>query len=159
MRLADIVLGLPFLPFVIVLVALLGPSLRNIVLADRAAALAERRARHPQPGADLARSAQFVEAARVTGAGEWRIMLVHIAPNILPLSFLYGSIAVGWAILTQASVSFLGFGGPTSSRGARCCRTPMRRRRSIARPICLVRAAGPLHRPRGARRLPHQPRL
>jgi peptide/nickel transport system permease protein len=35
---------------------------------------------------------------------------VHIAPNVLPLSFLYGTIAVGWAILTQASVSFLGFG-------------------------------------------------
>ena len=52
---------------------------------------------------------QFVEAARVTGAGEWRIMLVHIAPNVLPLSFLYGSFAVGWAILAQANVSFLGF--------------------------------------------------
>jgi peptide/nickel transport system permease protein len=46
----------------------------------------------------------------VTGASEWRIMLVHIAPNIVPLAFLYGSIAVGWAILTQASLSFLGFG-------------------------------------------------
>ena len=52
----------------------------------------------------------FVEAARVTGASEWRIIFVHVAPNVLPLSFLYGSIAVGWAILTQASVSFLGFG-------------------------------------------------
>ena len=37
-------------------------------------------------------------------------MLVHVAPNIIPLSFLYGSIAVGWAILTQSSISFLGFG-------------------------------------------------
>jgi peptide/nickel transport system permease protein len=35
---------------------------------------------------------------------------MHIAPNILPLSFLYGSIAIGWAILTEASISFLGFG-------------------------------------------------
>ena len=53
---------------------------------------------------------QFIEAARVTGAGHRRIILVHIFPNVLPLSLLYGSIAVGWAILTQASVSFLGFG-------------------------------------------------
>ena len=40
----------------------------------------------------------------------WRILFVHVAPNILPLSFLYGSIAIGWAILTEASISFLGFG-------------------------------------------------
>src|SRR5206468_6171954 len=52
----------------------------------------------------------YVEAARVGGAGEWRVMLTHVAPGVLPLAALYGSIAVGWAILTQASVSFLGFG-------------------------------------------------
>jgi peptide/nickel transport system permease protein len=39
-------------------------------------------------------------------------MFVHIAPNVLPLSFLYGSLAIGWAILTEASISFLGFGDP-----------------------------------------------
>jgi peptide/nickel transport system permease protein len=39
---------------------------------------------------------------------------VHIAPNILSLSFLYASIAEGWAILTEASISFLGF-GPSDS--------------------------------------------
>ena len=45
-------------------------------------------------------------------ASNARILFVHVAPNILPLSFLYGSIAIGWAILTEASVSFLGFGDP-----------------------------------------------
>jgi hypothetical protein len=35
------------------------------------------------------------------------------APNILPLSFLYGSVAIGWAILTEAAVSFVGFGDPS----------------------------------------------
>ena len=57
---------------------------------------------------------QFVEAARVTGASPWRIIFVHIAPNIVPLSLVYGAIAIGWAILTEASVSFLGFGDPDS---------------------------------------------
>jgi peptide/nickel transport system permease protein len=109
MRLADLVLGLPFLPFVIVLVALIGPSLQNIVLAV-AILLWPNAARVIRSQVLTLSQRQFVEAARVTGASEWRIMLVHIAPNIVPLAFLYGSIAVGWAILTQASLSFLGFG-------------------------------------------------
>jgi peptide/nickel transport system permease protein len=109
MRLADLVLGLPFLPFVIVLVALIGPSQRNVVLAV-AILLWPNAARVIRAQVLTLAQRQFIEAARVTGASEWRIMLVHIAPNIVPLSFLYGSIAVGWAILTQASLSFLGFG-------------------------------------------------
>jgi len=110
MRFADIMLGLPFLPTVIVLVALLGPSLRNMIGAI-VVLLWPNAARVIRSQVLTLAQRQFVEAARVTGASEWRIMLVHIAPNVLPLSFLYGSIAVGWAILAQASVSFLGFGG------------------------------------------------
>ncbi len=111
MRLADVVLGLPFLPFVIIMAALLGPSLQNVVLAV-ALLLWPNAARVIRSQVLTLNERPFVEAARVTGAGEWRILLVHVAPNVLPLSFLYGSIAVGWAILTQASVSFLGFGDP-----------------------------------------------
>jgi peptide/nickel transport system permease protein len=109
MRLADLVLGLPFLPFVIVLVALAGASLQHIVLAV-ALLLWPNAARVIRSQVLTLSQRQFVEAARVTGASEWRIMFVHIAPNIVPLAFLYGSIAVGWAILTEASLSFLGFG-------------------------------------------------
>jgi peptide/nickel transport system permease protein len=109
MRLADMVLGLPFLPFVIITVALLGPSLTHIVMAV-ALLLWPNAARVIRSQVLTLSQRQFVEAARVTGASEWRIIFVHVAPNVLPLSFLYGSIAVGWAILTQASVSFLGFG-------------------------------------------------
>jgi peptide/nickel transport system permease protein len=109
MRLADLVIGLPFLPFVIVLVALIGASLQHIVLAV-ALLLWPNAARVIRSQVLTLAQRQFVEAARVTGASEWRIMFVHIAPNIVPLAFLYGSIAVGWAILTEASLSFLGFG-------------------------------------------------
>jgi len=52
----------------------------------------------------------FVEAARVSGASDMRILFVHVMPNILPLALVYGSISIGWAILTEASISFLGFG-------------------------------------------------
>jgi peptide/nickel transport system permease protein len=109
MRIADVVLGLPFLPFVIVMVALLGPSLSHIVFAV-ALLLWPNAARVIRSQVLSLSQRQFVEAARVTGASDWRILFVHVAPNVLPLSFLYGTIAVGWAILTQASVSFLGFG-------------------------------------------------
>ena len=54
----------------------------------------------------------FVSAAKVSGASGPRIIFLHIAPSILPLTFLYGTLAIGWAILTEASVSFLGFSDP-----------------------------------------------
>ena len=50
---------------------------------------------------------------------------MHVAPNILPLTFLYGSIAVGWAILTEAERQLPRLRRPTRSRGATCCRTPI----------------------------------
>ena len=109
MRLADVALGIPFLPFVILIAGLLGPRTSNVILAI-ALLLWPNTARVIRSQVLTVRERAFVEAARVTGASDLRIMFVHVAPNILPLSFLYGSIAVGWAILTEASVAFLGFG-------------------------------------------------
>ncbi|MEW5865858.1 MAG: ABC transporter permease [Bacillota bacterium] len=111
MRLADVVFGVPFEPFVIVLVGFLGPSVWNIVLA-MALLLWRDTARVIRSQVLTVRERSFIEAARVSGASHLRIMFVYIAPNILPLSFLYGSLAIGWAILTEAAVSFLGFGDP-----------------------------------------------
>jgi peptide/nickel transport system permease protein len=109
MRLADVALGIPFLPFVILIAGVLGPRTSNVILAI-ALLLWPNTARVIRSQVLTVRERAFVEAARVTGASDARIMFVHVAPNILPLSFLYGSIAVGWAILTEASVAFLGFG-------------------------------------------------
>ena len=111
MRLTDVAFGIPFIPFVIVLVAFLGPSIWNIVLS-MALLLWRDTARVIRSQVLTVRERSFVEAARVSGASDLRIILVHITPNILPLSFLYGSLAMGWAILTEAAVSFLGFGDP-----------------------------------------------
>ena len=113
MRLADVALGIPFLPFVIVLAGFLGPRTSNVILGI-ALLLWPNTARVIRSQVLTVRERAFVEAARVTGASTWRILFVHVAPNILPLTFLYGSIAIGWAILTEASISFLGFGRPTS---------------------------------------------
>ncbi len=113
MRLADIAFGIPFLPFVIVLAAFLEPSIWNVVLA-MALVLWRDTGRVIRSQVLTLRSRGYVDAARVCGSSDLKIILRHIAPNILPLSFLYGSIAIGWAILTEASISFLGFGDPQS---------------------------------------------
>ena len=113
MRAADIAFGIPFLPFVIVLSAFLEPSIWNVVFA-MALVLWRDTARVIRSQALTLRSRGYVEAARVCGSSDIQIIIRHIAPNILPLSFLYGSIAIGWAILTEASISFLGFGDPES---------------------------------------------
>jgi peptide/nickel transport system permease protein len=113
MRLTDVAFGIPFEPFVIVLVAFLGPSIWNIVMA-MGFLLWRDTSRVIRSQVLTVRERSFVEAAKISGASNIRILFVQIAPNILPLSFLYGSLAMGWAILTEASVSFLGFGDPTS---------------------------------------------
>ena len=111
MRLADLALAIPFLPFVIVLSAFFRASTWNVVAAV-ALLLWPNTARVIRAQVLTVKERAYVEAARVTGASDARILFVHVAPNILPLSFLYGSVAIGWAILTEAAVSFVGFGDP-----------------------------------------------
>jgi len=113
MRLADVAFGIPFLPFVIVISAFLEPSIWNTVIA-MALVLWRDTARVIRSQVLTLRSRGYVEAARVAGSSDLKIIVRHIAPNIVPLSLLYGSIAIGWAILTEASISFLGFGDPDS---------------------------------------------
>lgn len=111
MRVTDIVYGVPFLPFAVILVALLGPGLFNIVLAIVLISWRST-ARVIRAQVLTLKQRAFIEAARVAGAGDFRIMYRHIMPNVLPLSFVYGALSMGWAILTEASVSFLGYGDP-----------------------------------------------
>lgn len=111
MALADIAFGIPFLPFIIVLSAFLDPNVWNIVIT-MSVLLWRDTGRVIRSQVLVIREQAFVSAAKVSGANSLRIIFVYIAPSILPLSFLYGSLAIGWAILTEASVSFLGFGDP-----------------------------------------------
>src|SRR5258708_12639805 len=53
-----------------------------------------------------------MRAGRVAGAGHMRMLLVHVLPNVLPLTFLYVVFGAGAAVLTEASLSFLGLGDP-----------------------------------------------
>ncbi len=53
---------------------------------------------------------QFVDAARALGAGRWRIMLLHILPNLIGTLMVYGTLRISTAILAESSLSFLGLG-------------------------------------------------
>ena len=111
MRAADVAFGIPFIPFIIVISAFFDPSVWNVVIA-MSALLWRDSSRVIRSQVLVIKEQAFVSAARVSGAGGLRIIFLHIAPSILPLSFLYGTLAIGWAILTEAAVSFLGFSDP-----------------------------------------------
>ncbi len=111
MRLADVAFGIPFLPFIIVLAAFMEPNIWNVVIA-MSVLLWRDTSRVIRSQVLVIKEQAFVSAARVSGATDFRIIFMYIAPSILPLTFLYGSLAIGWSILTEASVSFLGFGDP-----------------------------------------------
>lgn len=111
MRIVDLLYGIPFIPFVIVLVSLLSPSTWNIVLA---VSILTWRSVARIVRAQVLSIVQrpFIKAARAAGAGDARIIYRHILPNIVPIALLEMSFVVSWAILSEASISFIGFGDP-----------------------------------------------
>ena len=113
MRAADVALSIPFIPFIILLSAFRDPSIWNVVLA-MSLLLWRDTSRVIRSQVLVIKEQAFVSAAKVSGASDLRIIFVYIAPSILPLTFLYGSLAIGWAILTEAAVSFLGFSDPNT---------------------------------------------
>ena len=111
MRLADVQLSLPYLLFVIAIVGVLGPSLRNVVLVFGIAEfpLFARMAR----GETLRlRGAPFVEAAVATGASETRILVRHVLPNMAAVLVVVAAFEMAAMILYEAGVGFLGLSVP-----------------------------------------------
>lgn len=111
MRLTDVAFGIPFIPFAVVLVALLSPSLWNIIITI-SCLMWRTTARVIRSQVLSLRERPFVKAARVAGASDLRIIYLHIFPNVLPMALLYVAFDIAWAVLAEASVSFLGFGDP-----------------------------------------------
>jgi peptide/nickel transport system permease protein len=58
------------------------------------------------------RERPFVDAARISGAGSLKIIYLEIAPNIVPIALVNVAFSLAWAIITEASLGFLGFGDP-----------------------------------------------
>lgn len=111
MRFVDIVYALPLEPFVIVLVMILGPRVWNIILGI-ALFLWRSPARVIRSQVLSLSERPFIKAAKMAGASNPRIIYLHIAPNILPICFLYIAFTMGWAIMAESAISFLGFGDP-----------------------------------------------
>ena len=111
MRLVDIAYGLPFLPFAIVLVFIFGQGLWNMIIVI-AAILWRDSARVVRSEVLTQKQRPYVKSAKAIGASDRRIMYKHIFPNVLPLVALYAAFAVAYAIIYEASISFLGFGDP-----------------------------------------------
>lgn len=114
MRLADIVMVLPGLLVILILSSVFGQlSIWNLVIIVGLLKWAGvSRVIRSQTLSLKVRP--YVEAARVAGASHRRILLRHILPNVLPLSFLYMTFGVTSAILIEAALSFLGFGDPST---------------------------------------------
>lgn len=111
MRLVDLVLSFPFILIALATIAILGPSmlLIIIVISLRIWVVFARVVR----GVTLSvREREFVQAAQALGAGDLRVILLHILPNVLSPCIIIGSLYLGRMIIIESGLSFLGLGVP-----------------------------------------------
>jgi peptide/nickel transport system permease protein len=111
MRLADIQLSLPYLLFVIAIVGVLGPGLRNVVLVFGIADFPFF-ARIVRGETLRLRAAPFVEAAVANGASQARILLRHLLPNMATVLTVVTTFEMAAIILYEAGIGFLGLSVP-----------------------------------------------
>lgn len=108
-RVVDVFLAFPVLLLSIALIAALGPSPRNVILA---LGLVNWTTYTRVVRADVlsVKEREFVEAAKVIGVSDWRIMVRHILPNVLSPLIVLATLGLGYAIVAEAALSFLGLG-------------------------------------------------
>ena len=118
MRLVDTLLSFPVLLLALTISAMLGPSVPNAIIAI-GVAFTPFLARIVRGEALRVVQMPYVEAARSGGASDWRLIVRHIVPNILPPIIVQATISLAFAILAEAGLSFLGLGTqpPQSSWG------------------------------------------
>ena len=117
-RVVDVLMAFPGILLAIALVAVLGPSLTNVVLALSVIGWVGY-ARLVRGQALRARELDFVHAARALGAGSPRVVLRHVLPTAFPAVVVQATLGMAGAIIAEASLSFLGLGvqPPTPSWG------------------------------------------
>jgi peptide/nickel transport system permease protein len=118
MRAVDVFLAFPVIVLAIAIIAVLGPSLVNVMLALGFVAWTTY-ARVVRGQVLVLRELDFVQAARAVGTSDGRIILRHILPNALPPIIVLGTLGMATAIIAEAALSFLGLGvqPPTPSWG------------------------------------------
>ena len=113
MRVTEWFLVIPFLPLAIVLAAILGPSVRNIILVIGITSWPST-ARLISAQVLTLRERDYVDRSRALGASNWHLMTRHIVPNVSPLILANTTLTVPIVILSEATLSFLGLGDPTN---------------------------------------------
>src|SRR5450756_1564328 len=108
-RISDTIMAFPLFVLAMGIVAALGNTVTNIVIAT-AIINFPLYVRVARAEANVRRDAGFVQAARLSGNGDFRILLMHILPNIMPIMMVQISLTMGYAILNAAGLSFLGLG-------------------------------------------------
>jgi peptide/nickel transport system permease protein len=108
-RIADTNIAFPLFVLAMGIVAALGNTVQNIVLAT-AIVNFPLYARIARAEANIRREAGFVEAARLSGNSDWRILVCQILPNVFPILVVQMSLTMGYAILNAAGLSFIGLG-------------------------------------------------
>ncbi|QIB34914.1 ABC transporter permease [Ancylobacter pratisalsi] len=108
-RVSDTIMAFPLFVLAMGIVAAMGNTVTNIIIAT-AIINFPLYVRVARAEANIRREAGFVQAARLTGNSELRILLTQIAPNILPLMMVQVSLTMGYAILNAAGLSFIGLG-------------------------------------------------
>jgi peptide/nickel transport system permease protein len=108
-RLVDIFLAFPVLLLAIALVAALGPSPRNVVLALGLVGWTSY-TRLVRVDVMALKNREFVQAARVSGASDVRVIVKHILPNVLSPVLVLSTLGIGYAIVAESGLSFLGLG-------------------------------------------------
>jgi peptide/nickel transport system permease protein len=111
MRAADVQLGFPAILLAILIAAVLGPSVANVIITLSLARWVTY-ARVARASTLATKQREFVEAARAVGASGARIMLRHVAPATLTPLIVIATVEVGLVIISEASLSFLGLGTP-----------------------------------------------
>jgi peptide/nickel transport system permease protein len=108
-RITDALLACPFLILAIALAAFLGPSLTNAMIAIGISTMPIF-IRLTRGQVLSVKVEDYVEAARAVGNPHWRIALRHVFPNVVPPLLVQATLSIAMAILTEASLSFLGLG-------------------------------------------------
>jgi len=108
-RLADTIMAFPLFVLAMGIVAALGNTVANIVLATAIINLPFY-IRVARAEVNVRRNAGYVEAARLAGNSNLRILALHLFPNVLPPMMVQISLNMGWAILNAAGLSFIGLG-------------------------------------------------
>ncbi|MFN3262154.1 MAG: ABC transporter permease [Pikeienuella sp.] len=108
-RFFDTIMAFPLFVLAMSIVAALGNSVVNIIIATIVINLPFY-GRFARAEVSVLRNSAYVEAARMGGNGAVRILWAHIVPNILPPMMVQASLNMGWAILNAAGLSFIGLG-------------------------------------------------